>query len=535
MIKKLRQFSLSNKETKQWFFIFLSLCLCFLPLLFHFIWGNHDWNPIFYTNKLTGGLVEGRFSQFLFLRILLEGQILPILNLLLGFAAYALALVLLYNRYFKFSYTPSTILLLITSATLPYIIEIIYFQFIVLSQLIWPLIITISLLLAKQATINNSHRIYCILLSSALLLLAIGGYPASVNLFVTAFCLYLLKQKDLSIFSKHFITICLPYLIALCIAFLSLCMIYKWLSANELMVDLYNNQPSSPLQIIKKLLPTIKISLMSFLQPLPFFNLHLKLTISFILILFICHELTLKKNIALKINCFILILALLLAIKTSALLSQQSPDNYFEKYDPIAFMLRTDFFAIPCLVMFCFSVLRESKSKLISNISFLLLLLLLWQSILTNYNFSKVHLFGFVAENKLQQRINTRIQEQSSYSPKHIYTLIQAGELPHRPKYYQPTLLEKYGYYTLNVPYTRSWIADEYYNFYEPITFVGSTSPISLTDFTPDMTDFFSHKITTWPHQNALYIGKKFIIIALTPQGRKMLIQQFNQTRKIQP
>ena len=49
------------------------LCLCFSPLLVNFIWGNHDWLPLIHGNPLLSGLIEGRFSQYILLNLLLGG------------------------------------------------------------------------------------------------------------------------------------------------------------------------------------------------------------------------------------------------------------------------------------------------------------------------------------------------------------------------------------------------------------------------------------------------------------------------------
>ena len=78
---------------------FSLLCLCFSPLLVNFIWGNHDWLPLIHGNPLLSGLIEGRFSQYILLNLLLGGKILPVLNILLGFIFYTAALFLLYRRF----------------------------------------------------------------------------------------------------------------------------------------------------------------------------------------------------------------------------------------------------------------------------------------------------------------------------------------------------------------------------------------------------------------------------------------------------
>jgi hypothetical protein len=49
------------------------------------MWGNHDVKFIKEELLLSSGLFEGRFTQFIPYRLLVTGQILPILNNLLGF------------------------------------------------------------------------------------------------------------------------------------------------------------------------------------------------------------------------------------------------------------------------------------------------------------------------------------------------------------------------------------------------------------------------------------------------------------------
>ena len=87
----LKTLKITSTEIKLWFYAFVTLCLFLSPLLFNFIWGNHDWLPVINDNHLTSGLIEGRFSQYILLTILLMGKVLPILNTLFGLALYSLA------------------------------------------------------------------------------------------------------------------------------------------------------------------------------------------------------------------------------------------------------------------------------------------------------------------------------------------------------------------------------------------------------------------------------------------------------------
>ena len=102
-------------ELKLWFTSFFVLLLGFLPLIFNFIWGNHDWNPILRDNSLQGGFIEGRITQYAFLQLFLEGKILPIINTTLGFLIYSLAIVILATRFFEFQTSNIKLFIIITS------------------------------------------------------------------------------------------------------------------------------------------------------------------------------------------------------------------------------------------------------------------------------------------------------------------------------------------------------------------------------------------------------------------------------------
>ena len=125
------------------------------------------------------------------------------------------------------------------------------------------------------------------------------------------------------------------------------------------------------------------------------------------------------------------------------------------------------------------------------------------------------------------ERIINRLENHPQYLTNNLYTIIQAGELPLRPQYYQKKPNEKYGYYTLNTPYSRHWIAFEYYNFYAPQNFVQEGTSIKPEEITPEMITFLSNQMTSWPHPYSVYVDDKYAIIALTPEGKELLRNQF--------
>lgn len=522
------RFSFLPKGHAAWLCALAALCLNFSPLLFNFIWGNHDWLPLNGQNSWLSGLIEGRLTQYIFLNILLGGNILPFLNTFLGFIAYTAALTLLFTRFFKFS-SPAAPLLITAAATLPYITEIVYFQYLVLSQLLWPLVIVFALLAAQKAATTPSFLKYTVL-SALLLFFAVSGYPASVNLYITAAILWIINncQKD-SLKPQAIIRTAFPFAISLITALILLLLAYRWLKQNHYMLALYNSQPKTLAELFLSIPGTIKSAALSLLTPQPFLPLSLKILITAAVIAFAVMYLksaVSKKDFTIRM---ILLLALPLCAKFSTWLAADSPDNPLLQYDPAAFMVRTDFYAIPCLTGFCLCKLAALPQKICKNISAAIATIILLINFNANLAYCKTNLLGFKAENLLLERLISRIEQHPRYLPRTPYTIVQAGELPLRPRYYTPaSLFEKYGYYTLKAPFSRHWIAFEYYNFYAPAPFVREGTAINSADITPQMINFFTAKISPWPAPDSVYVDNRYAVIALTPEGKKMLTSQFN-------
>lgn len=522
-------FKLPKKTISLWIIATFVLCLNFAPLLFNFIWGNHDWMPLISSNNLKSGLIEGRFSQYIFLNVLFSGNILPILNIIIGFIAYTLSIILLTTKVFNFNIKNlSQTLIILSAVTLPYIIEILYFQFICLTQLIWPLIIVTSIYFAKKASQQN--KVINTTISLILLLLAVGGYPASINMFLTISCLLFIQSKNNSLKElKANIIKFLPYIISATISLIILKIIYIYLQNNNLMLNLYNNSNIKLSDLLYKIPQTIKISILSFLQPQPYFSLIFKILTFSIFALFSIDYIFSAKTLQTKTIHISLLLALLICIKFSALLTNETADNYFSQYDPIGFMVRTDFYSIPTVILFISFYLINKKNFLYRNIIFATSIILLWLNILANYNFSKANTLGFKAENMLTDRVITRIFSHQDFTSTKLYSLLQIGDISLRPKYYSPSIYEKYGYYTLNTPFTRFWVAQEYYNFYTSKTFVKDSNTISIDNIDKNFQDFISNKIKTWPHKNAIYINNNHILVIINDEMKQSFQQQFIQ------
>ena len=520
-----------NYNLKSLFWAFSLLCISFSPLLFNFIWGNHDWASISTYNTIFSGMIEGRITQYIFAVPLLDGKIIPILNTTLGFFFYCLSLTILSKYFFQFNTQNAKYPLIIsTIATLPYINEIIYFQFIVLSQLIWPFIISISLVFAKKA--KQSSYILNTFLSTILLLTSISGYPACGNLYITGSILYAIQLNTTEINIKKTLKNLSPFIISFVISYTILYFAYNYMLTNAIINTSYNNSTLPLLEILKKLPFILKTSILSLLQTQPFFPFSFKV-ITFALIMYfsisyICSFSSTKNHIL----SALLILFLLIGIKYSALLTNEAAEDYFSQKDPIGFAIRTDFFSIPLLLLYILSTLFGSSKKFNQNLCLLACSILLFININSNLHYSKVQLFGFKAEINLLERIINRITSSPNFNQNNLYSVTQTGEISLRKKYYTPSKYEKYGFYTLHTAFTRYWLTPDFYNFYEPFRFASSSQGINPADISPKMIDFMSYKTPLWPHPSSTYIDDKYIIILTAPKEKNTMVLQLKKIQQ---
>lgn len=510
-----------------WLCSILCLVLGFSPLLLNFVWGNHDWQPIVFGNSLTGGLVEGRFSQYIVQRFLLGGKVLPIINIFLGFVIYTLSLILLIHRFFELKTTDIAGIIFVTSAaSVPFIIEILYFHFIVFNMLIWPFVLVLSLLAAKKAG-ESEHYIIYTLLGLSLLFIVLGGYPAAGNMFAIATSCQLALSYNKTPDIKKLFWKMLPYAISIIFAFIGLKYSFRWFKAAGYMKDMYNTEEATMLEIISKTPIIIKNSLISFIQPQPYFPIIFKVLTSLIFFIFFIKYFQKSKNIVDGFLRLIIIAAILLSLKFAAWIVHENPENFFVQNDPASYMVRADFFSFPCFLLFCLFYLSQKCSHLRKNILITVSVSLIWISSFQNLSFAKTFVLGFRAEDKVINRVIDRIQQNHNFLLGIDYTVIQTGEIPLRNKYHTGNSWEKYGYYTSVIPFTRHWLAHEFYNFYTPEPFVKKGNLINPDQMPPALIDYISQKVQTWPNENSIYVDNSYAIIALSSKGRAMMIKQF--------
>ena len=91
---------ITNKNRTLFLSIFMALNIVFLPYIFSFFIGNHDWDWIKGVNQvlsLTTGMFEARFSKFILNVALFSGHVFPVLNTVVSFLFLAIGALLLIN------------------------------------------------------------------------------------------------------------------------------------------------------------------------------------------------------------------------------------------------------------------------------------------------------------------------------------------------------------------------------------------------------------------------------------------------------
>ncbi|MCM1324668.1 MAG: glucosyltransferase domain-containing protein [Acetobacter sp.] len=177
---------LAQADRPFWSAFFAAFAALNILFLFHgaqYLFGDHDWQYIKTGVPLSAGLFEGRFSQFILINLFTHGEILPILNNLIGFAGYSFGIALL-AKYWHLPHNKRTyILFALFGAVTPYILSFMYFAFLILPVLSWNAFIIGALIISEKET---SFSLKHTLTATILFTLALGGYPPVINLFAVA-------------------------------------------------------------------------------------------------------------------------------------------------------------------------------------------------------------------------------------------------------------------------------------------------------------------------------------------------------------
>ena len=508
--------------SKTYITLYALTIICYLPFIFSFIWGNHDWGWIKNYTPLFSGVFEGRFSQFIIPTILFNGNILPVLTILLSLAFYCFAAIIFIHL---FNHKVSNKIALLTGlllTTAPYTISWLYFNFIILSCLFWTFFIVLSFYLYNNGTTTFSK----IILPTIFFTLSLGGYPPVINMIGVVF--FTLIINDLCFNNYNLKTLTkkyLPSIISIISAVILVLAIQYILKKYNLQHNTYNTAQISLQTLLSKTLICLKSGFTQFIEKTSFINTsykYLNLTL-FIIATYLLQKQTKRPYVLLP-----LLICMLCASNISLLVAENS---IYILNEP-----RIEFYGILYIYIFSFVIIQKSSSQISKNISYLIAIFTILYNITTLSYANKVWLNGFNAENKLMERIISRIESNPSFNSSNKYTFIQGGNLDYRSRYYSSKTEEKEDSYTLTAPYIPWHLPSKAYSFYQPINFFknGFDTYWSFVNryevnTSPELLNYLANSSEVWPNDNAIYIDDKTIILTLTTDGKIRAINWVNE------
>ena len=478
--------------------------LIFLYNTLNFLWGNHDDVFINEGLKLSSGMFEGRFSQFIPPVLLTHGQILPIITNLLGLIFLTLGLWLL-AKYWDIPKSVLNYVLFITFfISQPYTLSWLYFTFITLSCLLWTMLVILGLYLSSFIYKSN-HKLWLVIASVLCFYLPLGGYPPVINtIFVclaakVTFSYLFAKETIKDLFHTHKYTI-LNILIA--------AVLFK-LTLKIVSPDNVYNLETTPLNAYPaKFLETLIISYKQFILSLPFMEKGYKILLLIMTLAAFIGALIKAENIKRKTLTLLFILGTIWCASLTT----------FLVIPPTQYVARIDFFGLAFVYAFALALLLSFKTPLSRSLAIIFMIIIIPFNTLNDYRTQKNWQQGFNAEMQILDDILARIEEHPNFNPQNQYRFYQAGDVSLRPAYYQQKF-EQNEPFLLSMPYLAMWQGAPLTQFYSPFNYLDNNTPLIVSDITPEVYNFFMHQAQPYPHKNCIWIDDSIIIVIYNNYG----------------
>ena len=485
---------------------FISLNIIFIYHSSHFLFGDHDWKYLKEGVPINSGLFEARFTQFIPINLLSNGEILPILNNIFGILGFSLGISLL-AKYWQIPNTKkSYIIFCLFTAISPFILSFMYFAFIIIPCLGWNFIIISSLLISQKET---NFSLKYTLASSLLVCFALGGYPPVINFFAVALSTRLLIA---TIYEKSGIkNLYINYRYSI-INFILGIIIYKlftiYLTNTGAINSNYYNLQTTPInQWATKFLFISKDIIKQFFVTLPFIGLEYKIPVLIITIISILYTLTLIYSKKTSPLALLFLISIFYAGMITLFLSTSIKETEFSP--------RIDFFGLLYIYSAMLTIILKSKSNFIKNIAQLLVIISISSSLVSLFEAQKVWHLGYKTEMNLYKRIIKRHETSPNFHLyKNRYKIIQAGSPSFRNKYYHST----YSHPSddlLNISFVPGLNSGIMWNYFAQYEYASTTSYVY--EFIPDPTFIeFIKNANVWPSENSTYVGYYWIATILS-------------------
>lgn len=517
IMEKIKSIPSAYKQT-----FWLAFALINLAFLFHtvnFMFGDHDWNYIRSANYWSEGSFEGRPLHFVLQSLFFGGEVLPILNNIVSFAALALSGVLLgiYWRipFSKTNYTLFTVFL----AILPYTMVWLFYAKDTLINLSLPLICVCGLLATDRGVKDKKLQYH--LLALCLFYFAFASYAAVINLL--GVCLlgsiilgYGNKEKEFLPLIKDKIIPTLDIVAALILFKLTL--LFLPVEA------VYNTRTISLEYLPQKLEETVNVMLTQFMVLLPFMEYKFKLLL---LLLSVYGFILLLISGGIKRMALLIIMGVgvLFASKMAFFLADER-GQILAEMENFAFVPRLDFYGLVYVYALALaSILSYPKSKL-QKAGVILAIIITFMAGVRDMYAQKVWKLGFDAEMKTHERIVSRLESLPDFHPNRPYKILQLGTLSLRQNFYLKPEHEETSLDLLTTSFTPQFMSRIVYNFYYPKDiFYGNALVEQLS---PAGREWLRTTAAPFPHKNFIYIDNDIVIIVLTQEGLKQALYPKN-------
>lgn len=384
--------------------------------------GNHDFRFLRYGLSITQGLWEGRITQFLLTTLLLNNQVLPILNMIIGIFSLSLSPIILTKILNIPKQKISLVFFSLLITLSPYVLSHLYYTHQSTQTLSWHLIIVLGFAISTHQKSILNHKFINLASSFVLYLIAISGYSASMQLiFVLIFSSMILDVIYNNKSIKDIIKKYTPLIIVGLLSVITYFLITKFLiSKNIMQTFMYNNQTHNFLGIINSLQHhNIKTPVQVLLSPYPYITNNISYLILGLLILTI---ITFYQKKRLIIGLILLIPLLI----SSTLTGFVSKHYLFNLY-------RVNMYSIPCTIAILYAINIKNTNIIIKNLSNLIVGIILAMFICSNFTAQKIWYLGTTQDHQTIERVRKHLLPKININTP--YRLFFVGNLNSSPKF----------------------------------------------------------------------------------------------------
>lgn len=488
---------ISNFKLGLIYFIFANVLFLYYQTTF-FI-GNHDWDWIKGTTqvlKWDTGLFEGRYAKFILNVCLFGGQILPLLNNITALGLLSLGLVLL-TKYWKIEKTSSSIIIGALIISSPYIWDWLYFPINILGNFAAIPLVVGGLIWAER------QQWYYKLAGLVCFVTALGVYPSVAEMIIVCLSIKSLQEKNIK-YGAWGTALLSLVVFALVLQILTV--------QGVIYTEHYNVQTAGFEELIHRIPEMVTLAVSQLYMSIPFFPTELK--VIGILIILGAVITTLRENFSLK--TLILWGIGLGATVLSAFLAA--------RWEEAAYMARINFYGLNFLYAGALALLlSERTSKLTGNLGLLLGILFICIASREGFYVQKVWQMGKLAEEKMIERVEARIETRLEPRNQSFLIPVVAGEKALRPRYYSEKY-QKNNPYMLTSPFMVRHIPVGMLNFYAIKPMYAGQSQIG--ELTVPLYVFLRDTKSPWPAEEGVYVDDTYAIILLTKEGIKAIQAQ---------